>query len=93
MTRSHLAAALMALGILAIIMSLAEADQKRRVERLTTAETKYDATYEGKSRDGEGGGIWTLPDGRTLTCRISGDVDDPTLACGSEGEEPKVASK
>lgn len=92
MTRSHLAAAIMALGILATILSLAESDQRQRVERLSAAETKYGAVYEGKSRDGEGGGLWTLLDGTTVTCRISGAVDDPTLACGDDGIEPDLAT-
>lgn len=89
MTR-RLTAALLALGLFAGIMALAEYDQKRRVDRLAAAEAKYDVTYLRAIRNGEGDALWRFADGSTQQCRISGDRTDPRLVCGADGVEPPV---
>lgn len=75
------------MGVVSVIAAL---DQQRRSDRAAAAETKYAVRFIKAIRDGEGGGLWRFPDGRTEVCRISGEADDPTLRCGADLTEPEV---
>lgn len=76
--------------VVAFLLAYAQQAEDRRQDRIAAAEDKYDLTYLRVIKDGEGGGTWRMADGRVITCRISGDTDDPTLACGKNGTEPRL---
>jgi hypothetical protein len=74
--------------VVAFLLSYAGQAENRRMERIENAETKYGLTYLDKASDGEGGGYWRTRGDKTISCRISGDTDDPVLTCGADGTEP-----